>query len=430
MSKRFLLSIAFVLTILVTVAQVPATLSYQGLLTDAAGVPFPDKDYNLVFKFYLDAAAGTEVHTCGPITVTTFKGLFTAILGTGGSSNLPLPYLLGDKQYFIGISVDAKQELTPRVLLTAVPYAFTANTAKNIDGASINSGTVPTARLDANLQDLSDGSLTGSKVGTGINATNITTGSLTGSLVGTGISATNITTGTLPNTVLDANLIDLADGSLTGNKVGTGISATNITTGSLSGSLVGSGISATNITTGTLALTGTDASKLASGTTAQRPVSPVEGTIRYNSTEKVMEYYNGTDWYFVAPKIAFIKDAKIGGTEGGSSSSGNWHLRDLNVITGDKSFVALNSSNSFTLTAGEYYIEASSPAFLSDRHKLRLYNKTDLTDQIGSIDANGLMSNSMGTSQYNANGTVVTRSELVSTFIISKQTTFEVQHFF
>ena len=239
-----------------SLAQVPATLSYQGLLTDAAGMPFKDDPYSIVFRFYKQATGGTEEFSRGPITVTTFKGLFTTMLGNGpGADNAALPYTLGDSQYYIGISVGAQPELTPRVFLTAVPYAFHAQTVSAIDFSSTAvtlTGTVPNARLDANLQDLADGSLTGSKVGTGISATNITTGSLSGSLVGTGISATNITTGTLPNTVLDANLIDLADGSLTGNKVGTGISAANITTGSLTGSLVGSGISASNVTSGTL----------------------------------------------------------------------------------------------------------------------------------------------------------------------------------
>jgi hypothetical protein len=49
-----------------------------------------------------------------------------------------------------------------------------------LDGSQISSGTVPNERLDADLADLADGSLTGSKVGTGINADNITTGTITG----------------------------------------------------------------------------------------------------------------------------------------------------------------------------------------------------------------------------------------------------------
>jgi hypothetical protein len=32
------------------------------------------------------------------------------------------------------------------------------------------------------------------------------------------------------------------------------------------------------------------------GTTAERPVSLIEGQFRYNSTLKTMEYYNGTSW--------------------------------------------------------------------------------------------------------------------------------------
>ena len=380
-------------------AQVPATLSYQGLLTDAAGMPFKDDPYSIVFRFYKQATGGTEEFSRGPITVTTFKGLFTTMLGNGpGADNAALPYTLGDSQYYIGISVGAQPELTPRVFLTAVPYAFHAQTVSVIDFSSTSvtlTGTVPTARLDANLQDLSDGSLTGSKVGTGISATNITTGILTGSLVGTGISATNVTTGTLPNTVLDTNLIDLADGSLTGSKVGTGISASNITTG-------------------TLSLTGTDATKLASGTTAQRPGSPVEGQIRYNSTEKVMEYYNATNWYFIAPKVAFLKEERSNGLNGGDFSNGVWVTRILNNQEGDN-FVTLNT-NKFTLPSGQYIIEVSAPAFGVTNHKIRLQNFADNTFIYGgsSFTNNGVYSQ--------------TNSQLFTAISISATTSFEIQH--
>ena len=35
---------------------------------------------------------------------------------------------------------------------------------------------------------------------------------------------------------------------------------------------------------------------LASGTTAQRPASPIAGMIRYNTTTGVLEVYTGTAW--------------------------------------------------------------------------------------------------------------------------------------
>ncbi len=106
---------------------------------------------------------------------------------------------------------------------------------------------------DADLTDLADGTLTGSKVGSGISASNVTTGSM---------SATRIANGTISNTeyqylngvtsaiqtqlnsksaththpyqAADADLTDLADGSLTGSKVGSGINSANIANGTVS----------------------------------------------------------------------------------------------------------------------------------------------------------------------------------------------------
>lgn len=116
--------------------------------------------------------------------MTSFKGLFTLILGNGqGSNNAALPLTLGDVQYYVGIEADGQPELSPRVSLTAVPYAFVANTVKTVNASTISSGTVPDARLSVHLQDLADGSLTGSKVGTGINASNVTTGTLPASVI-------------------------------------------------------------------------------------------------------------------------------------------------------------------------------------------------------------------------------------------------------
>ena len=41
---------------------------------------------------------------------------------------------------------------------------------------------------------------------------------------------------------------------------------------------------------------GTDYLKLPVGTTAQRPVTPASGMLRYNSTTSSLEYYNGSAW--------------------------------------------------------------------------------------------------------------------------------------
>lgn len=40
----------------------------------------------------------------------------------------------------------------------------------------------------------------------------------------------------------------------------------------------------------------TGAVQLPSGTTAQRPASPSNGQIRYNTTDNKVEYYDGVAW--------------------------------------------------------------------------------------------------------------------------------------
>lgn len=50
---------------------------------------------------------------------------------------------------------------------------------------------------------------------------------------------------------------------------------------------------------GTLSLKGTGAMALPRGTTAERPVNPAKGEIRYNTTLDKVEAYNGTEWKVV-----------------------------------------------------------------------------------------------------------------------------------
>jgi len=63
---------------------------------------------------------------------------------------------------------------------TVSATSFSGNGASltSLNASNLSSGTVPNARLDGDLQDLADGSLTGSKVGSGIAAGNITSGTL------------------------------------------------------------------------------------------------------------------------------------------------------------------------------------------------------------------------------------------------------------
>ena len=217
--KKLNFAAAFLMLITTAFGQVPGTLSYQGILVTSTGAPTADGTHQVSFNFYTAATGGVPVIARGPLSVTTYKGMFTVLIGTGSPASLndPLPASLGSSQYYVELVADAVI-LSPRVQLSTVPYAFTAQSANTMDaGGLTGTANLPNTVLNTNLQDLADGSLTGSLVGSGISASNITTGTLSGSLVGTGVNASNITTGTL-------------GGALVGN----GINATNITTGNLS----------------------------------------------------------------------------------------------------------------------------------------------------------------------------------------------------
>jgi len=117
-------------------AQIPETMSYQGILTDASGRIVADGSYRLTFKLY-------ESPTSGPLIweenqgVTVADGLFNVILGGSGALNVKF-----DKQYWLGIAVDGGSEMQPRIQLTASAYSLNARSLADsaVTGATIANG--------------------------------------------------------------------------------------------------------------------------------------------------------------------------------------------------------------------------------------------------------------------------------------------------
>ena len=77
-----------------TMAEVPKTISYQGVLADGSGNPSTDTSATLTFRIYSTGAGGTPIWE-ETMPVLLSNGLFTAILGSSTPLNLPF-----DQQYW------------------------------------------------------------------------------------------------------------------------------------------------------------------------------------------------------------------------------------------------------------------------------------------------------------------------------------------
>ena len=113
--------------------------------------------------------------------------------------------------------------------------------------------------------------------------------------------------------------------------------------------------------------------------------------------------------------IAYLSDQRPNGTGAGDSTAGMIQTRALNRIEGDDTFVTL-SNNAFTLAAGTYTIDASAPAYSTNRHQIRMQNLTDGTTAI------------VGTSQQ-CYGDAATRSFLSGLVTIQSPKSFEIEHY-
>ena len=117
--------------------------------------------------------------------------------------------------------------------------------------------------------------------------------------------------------------------------------------------------------------------------------------------------------------FACIADVKAAGTNGGSSSTGSFLVRDINSEIYDPEGIVSISGNRFTLQAGTYIIRWSAPAIVSTNHQTQLYNFTDSTVV------------EYGSSEYTSTSYAdQTRSIGFARVVITASKAFEIRHRF
>ena len=130
-------------------AQLPRTINYQGYLTSPSGAAI-SANLPMVFKIYNVASLGAALHS-EPQTVAVTNGIFNVLLGTGAVLSLPF-----DAAYYLGVTVGADAELSPRQPLAASPYSIRAASAEGlaanaiVPGSQIADASVTAAKLASN----------------------------------------------------------------------------------------------------------------------------------------------------------------------------------------------------------------------------------------------------------------------------------------
>lgn len=153
------------------------------------------------------------------------------------------------------------------------------------------------------------------------------------------------------------------------------------------------------------------------GTAAPGEKLEVGGTI--SSTSGGFKFPDGTVQTTATAnhiRVVYLKDVKPSGTYGGTCTSGIWQQRTLNTVEGDAGLVSL-AANRFTLQPGSYEIEASAPAFMTNQHKVALYNVSS-----GAFSLLGSVGHS------NSSYPSLTFSTIQGHLTLNEPTVFELQH--
>ena len=352
--------------------QINNQINYQARLMDASGFPVADGNYSIIFSLYDQSATGTRLWTAAgtvgvptALTVNIQNGLFTILLGdtsvSGGSQNTLDTVNWNSDQIYLGVTINADAEMSPRKRFASAPQAFNARQLQGMYASSTASGGQTLFTLNQTEANSATGTRTALDVRTngtsnandflirGLDGTNTTVFSVNreGNATTSFLNATSVIVSVLTSsTSLNANIASFATATVAGQGIclsdgsfcsgGGGAEADTLQTVTARGSFTTTtlslfgGLTTSNLTaTGTTSLQSTTATNLA-----------VTGLLSFSSATGVslivdsLDFRNATSNYLLSTTVSttnlFVGGINVclaNGTNcqaGGSSTDLNW----------------------------------------------------------------------------------------------------------
>ena len=126
-------------------------INFQGKLVTSSGTNVADSNYSVTFSLYTVSTGGTALASETDSVSTTngiFQVTFSSLLSGVDFNQYPL---------YLGIKVGSDAEMTPRILFTAVPYAFES---QQVNGLTVTDNGANTLSIAANKTFTVNNSLT------------------------------------------------------------------------------------------------------------------------------------------------------------------------------------------------------------------------------------------------------------------------------
>ncbi len=121
--KAFITGVAVILLAVLSTAQIPSEMSYQGYLTDSNGDPITNPIFPMEFGIYADSLGSTSLwNSYGVVLVDVNDGYFTHPLG----SSIPLPDSLSNySSLWLGVKAGGDSEM-PLIKIISTGYSYKA----------------------------------------------------------------------------------------------------------------------------------------------------------------------------------------------------------------------------------------------------------------------------------------------------------------